>query len=181
MSTSISHIISIGSLNPVKISAVKAAVAGCWPDALCIPSESTSGVADQPWGDVETQRGAVNRARDALARVREATLGVGLEGGLVETEYGVMSCAWCAVASRDGRLGIGGSVNFMLPATVAQRVRDGWELGPAMDALTGISDSKQKMGAVGIVTNGLLDRQTAYTQIVMLALAPFLSVHYLSG
>ncbi|MEP7200758.1 MAG: inosine/xanthosine triphosphatase [Chloroflexota bacterium] len=178
MSTHILHFIAIGSINPVKIAACKTAIARCWPAATFIAVESGSSVSDQPWGDAETRRGAVNRARDALAQVPDAGFGVGLEGGLVETEFGVMSCAWCAVVARDGRLGIGGSVNFMLPEAVAERVRAGEELGPAMDALTGISDSKQKMGAVGILTDGMLDREAAYAQIVKLAMARFVSEYF---
>jgi len=178
MSTNILHVIAVGSTNPIKIAAVKAATVLCWPEATYFSAESSSGVSEQPWGDMETRRGAVNRARDALRDAREATLGVGLEGGLSESEFGVMACAWCAVVDRTGRIGIGGSVNFLLPEVVARRVREGWELGPAMDALSGIPDSKKKMGAVGILTNGLLDRQAAYEHIVKLALAPFLSSYY---
>lgn len=96
----------------------------------------------------------------------------------MRSEFGVLTCAWCAVVDRMGRMGLGGGVNLLLPDVVARRVLAGEELGPAMDALSGIPDSKKKMGAVGILTNGLIDRQTAYEQIVKLALAPFLSEYY---
>ncbi len=181
MSTSILHFIAIGSTNPVKIAAVKTSAALCWATSCFFPVEIQSGVAEQPWGDEQTRRGAAQRARAALERVPRATLGIGLEGGLLKTEFGVLTCAWCAVLDRSGRVGIGGSVNCLLPEVVADRVRAGEELGPAMDALSGIPDSKQKMGAVGILTNGLIDRQTAYEQIVKLALAPFLSEYYVSA
>ncbi len=178
MSTQDLLVISVGSENPVKIAAVKAVVLLCWPRASLVSAQSASSVAEQPWGDEETRRGAVNRARSALMSLPDAQLGVGLEGGLMRSEFGVLTCAWCAVVDRMGRMGLGGGVNLLLPDVVARRVLAGEELGPAMDALSGIPDSKKKMGAVGILTNGLIDRQTAYEQIVKLALAPFLSEYY---
>ena len=122
--------------------------------------------------------GALMRARSALEAVSEAELGIGLEGGLLAIGDDVFTCAWCAVTDRAGRVGWGGSVNLLLPKVVAERVRQGMELGPAMDVLSGIADSKKKMGAVGLLTNGLLDRQTAYEMLVKLALARFRSPYY---
>jgi inosine/xanthosine triphosphatase len=136
-----------------------------------------SGVSDQPFGDEETRRGAVNRARWALVEVG-ADVGVGLEGGLIETEYGLMTCAWCAVVDSQGRVGVGGGVNVLLPPAVADKMRQGLELGQAMDALTGLDDTKRHMGAVGILTNGLSDRQEAYVHIVKMALVRFLRPEY---
>lgn len=178
MSTTNLQIIALGSQNPAKIGAVHSTLLVRWPDARLVPVSGDSGVPVQPWGDTETRRGAVNRARYALDNTPEAALGIGLEGGLIETEFGVLACAWCAIQDRAGRLGIGGGVSFMLPPAVERMVRDGWELGPAMDALTGISESKTKMGAVGILTDGLLDRQEAYAHTVKLAMARFVSRYF---
>jgi non-canonical (house-cleaning) NTP pyrophosphatase len=58
---------------------------------------------------------------------------------------------------------------------VAALVRAGEELGAAIDALVGGSNTKQGLGAVGILTAGLIDRQRAYEAIVTYALAPFLA------
>ncbi|HBY99627.1 MAG TPA: DUF84 domain-containing protein, partial [Chloroflexi bacterium] len=60
-----------------------------------------------------------------------------------------------------------------LPPPVAEALRAGTELGPAMDRLSGLSDSKRQMGAIGLLTNGLSDRRTAYGQLVALAFAPW--------
>ena len=46
-----------------------------------------------------------------------------------------------------------------LPASVAAMIRDGLELGHAMDRLIGEHDTKHGKGAVGILTAGLVDRQ----------------------
>ena len=109
-------------------------------------------------------------------------MGVGLEGGVVEESTGMRTCAWASVVGRDGRVGVGGSLAMMLPAPVAALVRDGVELGHAMDRVTGAHDTKRGVGAVGILTAGLVDRQRAYESLVVYALARFLAPeHYIDA
>ncbi|MBI5031273.1 MAG: inosine/xanthosine triphosphatase [Chloroflexi bacterium] len=165
--------IAIGSTNPTKVRAARNVLRKIYPRAEFIAREVSSGVPKQPHGDKQTRRGAVNRAR----RVREALradLGVGLEAGIIETEYGMMTCAWVAIVDQSGRVGIGGSTNMLLPDEVAARLKAGDELGEAMDAFANIENVKHKMGAIGILTRGLSNRQRAYEQIVKLAVARFL-------
>lgn len=173
----ISHVV-VGSANPVKVAAVRAVLerAGC--SARVEGLAVASGVADQPVGDAETIRGATQRARAALD-ANGADLAVGLEGGVVEEGGFMRTCAWAAVVSRDGRVGVGGSLAMILPDRVAVLVREGVELGHAMDRVTGVHNTKHNAGAVGILTGGLVDRQRAYEWLVTYALAPFLSPdHY---
>ncbi len=61
-------------------------------ETLVIPVSASSGVAEQPFSDEETVLGAVNRARNAL-RLVKADIGIGLEGGVVETGHGLFFCA----------------------------------------------------------------------------------------
>lgn len=167
--------IVVGSTNPVKVGATRAIAIRLGLSADVIGVSVPSGVPDQPWGDEETIRGAVNRARAARS-VHDADLGVGIEGGVVaEPGGGVRTCAWAAVVGRDGREGIGGSLAMRLPNAVAELVRGGMELGHAMDTLTGERNVKQGAGAVGILTAGLVTRQQAYEALVAYALVPFLS------
>jgi non-canonical (house-cleaning) NTP pyrophosphatase len=65
-----------------------------------------------------------------------------------------------------------------LPAAVAKLVREGMELGHAMDRLTGEQNTKHRQGAVGILTAGLVDRQAAYEVILTYALARFLTPEF---
>ncbi|MCL4393989.1 MAG: inosine/xanthosine triphosphatase, partial [Chloroflexi bacterium] len=48
------------------------------------------------------------------------------------------------------------------------------ELGDAMDAFANMTDVKRKMGAIGVLTKGLSNRQRAYESLIALALARFL-------
>ena len=166
--------IAVGSTNPVKLAAVRAVLTRLVPSITIEPVAVASGVPDQPFGDEETIRGAIERARAAREKL-DGDFGVGLEGGVVEISDGSMrTCAWAAVVSRSGRHGVGGSLAMPLPESVAKLIRAGAELGHAMDQLTGMSNTKHSSGAVGILTAGLVDRQGAYEVLVAYALAPFL-------
>ncbi|MHB8748857.1 MAG: inosine/xanthosine triphosphatase [Aggregatilineales bacterium] len=166
--------IAVGSLNPVKQRAAETVLSPLYPGVTFDAIAAESGVNEQPWGDVETRTGAINRARAAQMALA-ADLGIGFEGGVVDTEIGLMTCNWTAIVACDGRIGIGGGGGELLPETVARALRAGGELGPAMDALTGLSNVKQAEGAVGILTGGLVNRQTVYELSLRLALAPFRS------
>jgi inosine/xanthosine triphosphatase len=168
------RIVGVGSLNPVKIGATRDTLARVAPHLRVEGISVPSGVPDQPWGDEETIAGALARARAARLGL-DADLGVGIEGGVIAMgDGGVRTCAWAAIVARDGREGVGGSLSMPLPPRVAQLVRDGMELGHAMDAVSGSHNVKQGVGAVGILTNGLVTRQQAYEVIVAYALAPWL-------
>ena len=169
------RVVAVGSLNPVKVGAVRAVVVPLAPGVavtgVLVPSE----VPSQPWGDDETIRGARTRAVGALAKVPHAELGVGLEGGVVDGDGGLRTCAWAVVVDRAGVEGVGGSLAVPLPPAVAALVRGGLELGAAMDAHVGAENTKLGLGAVGILTGGLIDRQRAYETLVTYALAPFIA------
>jgi inosine/xanthosine triphosphatase len=167
--------VAVGSTNPVKVAAVKTVLRALVPGATIEGIAVPSGVPDQPWGDEETIRGARSRAIAARTAM-DADLGVGIEGGVVEGADGtVRTCAWAAIVSPGRAEGIGGSLSIPLPPAVAQLLREGLELGSAMDRLTGAYNTKHGAGAVGILTAGLVDRQRAYEVLVSYALAPFLS------
>jgi inosine/xanthosine triphosphatase len=165
--------IAVGSTNPVKIGAVRAVLGPLAPHATIGGVAVASTVPDQPVGDDETIRGAIARAHAALLAMG-AELGVGIEGGIVnEPDGGMRTCAWAAVVDAKGRSGVGGSLAMALPPRVAEMIREGMELGHAMDALTGAHDTKRGAGAVGILTAGLVDRQRAYEVLVSYAIARF--------
>ena len=165
--------IIVGSTNPVKIKAVQVALYNVYPEAEYSGVAVLSGVADQPWNDAETQQGAYNRAQTVLAQT-SADLAVGLEGGVVESKFGLMTSAWCVILDRQGNMGVGGNSCTLLPKSVTDYLQQGDELGVAMDKFSGQTNTKHKDGAIGILTDGLVSRQTAYEIIIKMALAPLL-------
>ncbi len=174
------HHVTVGSTNPVKLAAVRAVLARLAPDAAVDGLAVASGVPDQPLGDVQTIEGATTRARSARD-AHDADLGVGIEGGVVETAVGMRTCAWAVVATRDGAAHVGGSLSMPLPSTVATLIRNGVELGHAIDCLIGTENIKHGPGAVGILTEGLVNRQQAYETILAYALAPVLGAELYGG
>lgn len=170
----------VGSQNPVKQAATEAVLRDVYPQVRVSAQASASGVAAQPWGDDETRQGAYNRAQFILSQTT-CDLAVGLEGGVINTPWGLMTCAWCALCHRDGTVGVGGGSHMLLPPQVAQQLHAGAELGLAMDQLLNAHNTKQSSGAIGILTDGLLTRQSAYEVILRLALAPFRQPKYYRG
>lgn len=168
--------IAVGSTNPVKIAAVRSVVARVWPDAAVHAVAVASGVSEMPMSDAETRLGAANRARAALAAVA-ADLGIGLEGGVQPDDAGLLLHGWVVVMDGDGRVGIGGAGRLPLPRAIAQRVHAGEELGHVMDDVLGEQNVKQKGGAVGALTAGLVLREEAFAIGVAYALAPFLTTY----
>ena len=169
------QLVGVGSTNPVKVAAVRNILARVSSSIRVEAVKVPSTVRDQPFGDNETIRGALARAHAARQAVG-GELGIGLEGGVVDENGAMRTCAWAAVVDASGREGIGGSLAMPLPEQVARLIReDGLELGVAMDRLTGEHNVKQRQGAVGVLTAGLVDRQAAYEVIVAYALARFLT------
>lgn len=169
--------VAVGSANPVKMAAAKAVLNRAFPTAQFVTVTVPSGVPDQPWGDDQTRTGAFNRAVAAQKQIG-AAFGLGLEGGLVETSVGLMTCAWCAMVDKTGKTGYGGGVHALLPPPVVDALKKYGELGPAMDVLVNEHNTKQGRGAIGILTNGLSSRQAAYEQLVAMAAAPFVTEYY---
>ena len=167
--------VGVGSTNPVKVAAARNILARLATSARVEAVKVASTVSDQPFGDNETIRGALARAH-AARQALGAELGIGIEGGVVDEGGSMRTCAWAAVVDASGREGVGGSLAMPLPDAVARSIReDGLELGVAMDRLTGEHNVKQRQGAVGVLTAGLVDRQAAYEVILAYALAPFLA------
>lgn len=172
--------VAVGSGNPVKLAAARSVVTAYFAEANVTHEVVASGVSDQPFGDEETIAGARERAKRAR-EAADADLGVGLEGGVVDGPEGMRTCAWCVVVHRDGREGVGGSLAMPLPDGVARMIRDGEELGYAMDKFANERGTKHGKGAVGILTAGRIDRQAAYEVLVTYALAPFVTPEFFAN
>jgi inosine/xanthosine triphosphatase len=169
--------ISVGSQNPVKIQAVTSAVNKIWDNTEVIAVKCPSGVSIQPTSDDEAIKGAVTRAHLSLQKTG-ADVGIGLEGSINDTGYGMFVTGWVAAVDKAGTMGIGGGGKLLLPEDVAAKVRTGKELGPVMDEFVGEYNTKQKQGAVGIFTGNLVTRADAFERAVIYALTRFINPGY---
>jgi inosine/xanthosine triphosphatase len=160
----------IGSTNPAKVAAVKNAFTYTYSEYISL--SISSGVSDQPFSDDETIKGAVNRAVGAMQQ-GNGDIGVGLEGGVQETELGLMICNWGALASSSMEPIIAGGARFLLPEEIAVRLRAGEELGPVMDDYAKKSNVRKNEGAVGIFTNNLMNRSEMFTHIMSLLIGQY--------
>jgi inosine/xanthosine triphosphatase len=166
--------IVIASLNPVKVAAVQDGFRRMFPGvAFAIETVSVkSGVSDQPLSDRIARQGAENRAQGARQAVPDGDYWVGLEGGCELLDAEMVSFAWVVVLSSKG-VGSSRTAHFQLPQAVKSLVEAGMELGDADDLVFGMENSKQKSGAVGLLTGDVVTRKTLYEQAVILALIPF--------
>ncbi len=166
--------VAIGSTSTSKIQAARTVFGRAFPGAQVEAVPIPSSVRAQPIGDDETIRGAEHRARDALRTVK-ADFGIGIEGGVHADTRGVWMCVWVAVAHRDGRESLGGGLRLRLPEWLAARALAGEEVGVIVDTLLGHEEAHEELGAIGMLTAGLVDRQSALEQALAAALAPFLA------
>ena len=161
----------VASHNPVKIAAVEGGFGRMFAgESFRFVGESVpSGVSDQPKTSAETIQGAEARALAAQGLAAEADYWVGIEGGVEDSGVGMAAFAWVVVRSKSV-VGRARSGSFLLPEDVARLVRPGKELGAADDIVFGRSNSKQKEGAIGLLTDGVIERRDLYEHAVLLAL-----------
>ena len=164
----------VASQNPVKVAATRRGFERMFPStALHLhPVTVSSGVREQPLSDAETFQGALNRAQRAAQLVPQADYWVGIEGGVEERQGSMEAFAWIVVYT-PRLLGKSRTGTFSLPADVAALIRQGQELGLAVEALYKQAQVKQTTGAVGVLTEGVIDRVQLYEHAVVLALVPF--------
>lgn len=164
----------IASKNPVKIQAVRNGFEEMLPNQEFEFSgvSVSSDVPDQPMSNEETLRGAKNRADNASGNIPNADFYIGIEGGIEQVEGEMQAFAWVVVKS-SGIYGKSRTGTFLLPKQVVDLIKEGKELGEADDIVFDRTNSKQKSGAVGILTGDVIDRTAYYTQAVILSLIPF--------
>lgn len=166
--------IVLASENPVKRNAVQDGFHAFFSDTEIECISTASGVSAQPLTDRETLLGARNRVAEARKRIHDADFWVGIEGGVQAEENGLVAFAWVVIHSA-GKSGESRTATFNLPEKAAHLVAGGLELGAANDLVFKMSNSKQKNGAVGILTHDRITRTELYRQAVVLALVPFVN------
>ena len=168
-------LIIVGSKNPVKISCTELAFTEAFKQGFIVNGVNVSSmVSDQPRGDEETFLGAKNRALNSKSIFPEADYWVGIEGGVAEDALGMNAFAWVYIENKSGKVGYSKTGVFYLPKAIADLVNSGIELGAADDQFFSKENSKQSGGSVGILTNGVLNRESYYQQAIILALIPII-------
>lgn len=126
--------------------------------------------------------GSFNRAQFLIshfqARPSKPDFYVGPEGGFFlqsgpGTELTYFLQSWVYIS--DGEAGFyGASCAVPVPAKIAAEVADeGKELGKIIDTYGREMNIRDKQGAFGVFTAGLVDRETIFEQAVINALSPF--------
>ncbi len=169
--------ILVGSKNPVKINAVKTAYERYFGNVETIGMEVDSKVSSQPIND-DTFKGAKNRSAE-LKKINDtnnlnADYFVGIEGGIIKLFSTWFAFGCMCVMDKEGNTGFGTSPMFELPESIIRQLLSGKELGLIMDELQNQSNTKQKHGAIGYFTNGVMDRHNLYVQGLITAIIPFL-------
>lgn len=159
--------VAIGTKNKAKTGAIENVLAHYYTDLQFEQIDAPSNVSEQPFSMEETRQGAINRAVYTRQETN-ADFSFGLEGGVCEMDGVMYCCNWGAVAMRDGTVISAAGAQFVLPEGIASELRAGKELGPVMDAYTNEQNIRHHAGAIGIFTNGLIDRKEMFEHIVKL-------------
>ncbi len=167
----------IGSENPVKIACTRIGFHEVFEDTSdfeFIGKSVPSGVSDQPMTNEETLLGAKNRAGSLKKLFPEGDFYVGIEGGIQTRDEEMEAFAWIVIYGKN-IVGKAQTSTFSLPRKIVDLIHQGVELGHADDIVFRRNNSKQGNGAVGILTNNVIDRAEYYRHAVILALIPFIN------
>jgi inosine/xanthosine triphosphatase len=170
----------VGSRNPVKLEATKDAFSKYFNAVEVVGIGVNSKVSNQPIED-ETFAGAENRAFELKKTNKErnfnAEFFVGIEGGIKRLFDRWFTFGVICIMDDKGRIGYGTSPFFELPSYITEELLKGKgiELSDVMDNLIGEKNTKEKQGAVGYFTKGVMDRKRYYVDGLTVALIPFLN------
>ena len=160
--------IAVGSINQVKVAAVRTVMEKVYGDVRITAVDVQSGVPPQPF-EGQTHQGSENRARAALG---DHDMAVGIEAGVFEMLNGLYDIQHCTIISKDGKVTYGHGSGFRYPDSIAELVRNGMTVGDAVKVVYGNTEIGKKQGAIGLLSKGLIDRKTLTEQSVTAAMIP---------
>lgn len=165
--------IVVGSQNPIKINASKAAISALYPDTkiICLGVPAPSNVSEQPMTEAETRSGTINRVNYCIKH-HQADFYVAIEGGVDVFQNIPATFAYVVIADNNKK-SVGRSANLPLPNRIYQALQQGEELGDVMDRFFNTTNIKQQGGAMSLLTKDHATREGVYIQALLLALAPF--------
>jgi pantetheine-phosphate adenylyltransferase len=167
--------VAVGSTNPVKSGAVRAALASILGGVACEISavDVPAGVPGQPRDD-ETLDGARARARAARRARPDCDYSIGIEAGLNQDPAGE---AWydaqaCVVADALGQETDGWGPAFRYPDWVTRRALAGEMVSEILGPVAGDPRIGGTTGAIGFLTEGVMDRAELTRIAVVMAFVP---------
>ncbi|MCU0852657.1 MAG: inosine/xanthosine triphosphatase [Thermoplasmata archaeon] len=164
--------VAVGSTNKVQVDAVRNIFTQAIGLVEVVSADPGQNVEKQP-REKRTIEGAIARAKKALDSAN-ADFGVGVEAGLfynaVLNKH--IDIQYCAIMDSSGKMTVGHGPGFEYPPEVVRAVLEGDTVGDTMSRITEIEDIGHKMGSIGYLSDGLIDR-TSLTEIaVLMALIP---------
>ena len=167
-------IVAVGSTNPTKINPVKKIFARHFKNVKVVGVRVESGIREQPLDDEETFLGAVNRAKEALKKVKGAQYGVGIEGGMHKYSFGWFEKSIIVIMDKKGNMGIGASGGLHLPQKIVDKIEQGKNLEQAVDEIFGTKKIGRGIGMFGVMTKKVVTRSKGVEHGVAFALSRFL-------
>ncbi len=175
--------ICVGSLNPVKIKAVELAYHKFFDNYKIYKIKADSNVLDQPIGLKMILKGAYNRAKNALLKLKyekkdnSEIYGIGIEAGLVKislanTNY--MDFQFCVIMDEKEKISIGSGIAFEYPQFVIDKIisEKDTEIGVIMGKLANNVNLKSEIGAIGFLSKNIIKRKDILFQAIICALLP---------
>lgn len=101
-----------------------------------------------------------------MLRKTDASLGVGLEAGVVIQGNQVYLCHWGALVDRNQNTYFTNGPLILLPAEYRKSLLEGQNLEDIMHQSTGIESLGAKKGAISVFTQDRLNREQVLTQMV---------------
>jgi inosine/xanthosine triphosphatase len=162
----------VASENPVKVAVARRAFLAVYPgeEFEFVAIKSESGVPNQPMND-ETEQGAINRLNFIKSKNPEADFWISQEGGTFTDGDKLFNRAWIAVCDKEGYVAKSSTAQFYLPPKIVEYINEGMELGEANDKFFNSINSKHGIGAIGHLTDGLIDRENYYLPAAIIALS----------
>ena len=160
----------LGSENQAKKRAVSRIVERYIENSTVSSASVPSGVNAQPMTEEETRQGAINRAVAAA----QGAYGVGLEGGVHMIAGTMYLCNWGALVTPEGQLFTAAGAQIPLPQALAEEIRNGKELGDAVDQYFKKQNIRMSEGAMGMLTAQVVPRDALFEHIMQLLIGQLL-------
>ncbi|MBA3733069.1 DUF84 family protein [Patescibacteria group bacterium] len=163
--------IAIATASELKIRALKDALSVLNIDAEILFGKTSSGVAEQPFGYLETSKGAHNRVMQCKEAF-DPDIAVAVESGLIPIEGSHFDIACVHVISKEGKESIAYSSGYFIPEWMVKEVRvNNTDIGIIAQRLSNSTDKDP----LNYFSKELIKREALLSQAIVLALIKLLN------